>query len=148
MEPLIVICLASALCLSVAGCGDSSAPPAGKPTSDGMTTLPSGLKYRIVKDGTGSSPLAKDEVEVHYRGQFGDGKEFDSSYSRGQPAVFPVGRVIKGWTEALQLMKEGAKWQLCIPPELAYGKNGMPPVIPPEATLYFEVELLKVRGSR
>ena len=115
------------------------------PSSEGLTSLPSGLQYRVIQEGTGNSPQVTDQVEVHYRGCFEDGSQFDSSYDRGQPAVFPVNRVIKGWTEALQLMKEGARWQLRIPFELAYGKRGMPPVIPPEATLYFEVELLRVK---
>ena len=124
--------------------GTKAVDPAKKPSAEGMTVLPSGLKYRVLTAGTGAKPGASERVDVHYRGQFADGKEFDSSYKRGQPATFPVNGVIKGWTEALQLMGAGAKWELCIPPDLAYGKAGMPPVIPPDSTLYFEVELLKV----
>ncbi len=116
-----------------------------KIVADGMTALPSGLRYREVQAGTGRSPTAEQIVEVHYRGCFEDGKDFDSSYQRGSTTSFPVNRVIKGWTEALQLMKEGAKWELCIPPAIAYGDMGMPPVIPPKTTLYFEVELIKVK---
>jgi hypothetical protein len=133
-------------CLWFTGCSNSAKGSAasGKPSAEGMTVLPSGLKYRVVKAGTGNRPTADNTVEVHYRGRFTDGKEFDSSYQRGQPASFPVKGVIKGWTEALQLMTEGSKWELSIPPDLAYGKAGMPPVIPPDSTLFFEVELLKI----
>lgn len=111
---------------------------------EGVTTLPSGLQYRVITEGTGPSPTADSKVEVHYKGTLIDGTEFDSSYKRGEPASFPVGGVIPGWTEALQLMKEGAKWELAIPPALAYGERGAPPVIPPNSALIFEVELLKV----
>lgn len=114
-------------------------------SAEGMTTLPSGLRYREIRAGTGASPAAADEVEVHYRGCFEDGRDFDSSYARGQTTSFPVNRVIAGWTEALQLMKEGARWELCIPYQLAYGEEGRPPTIPPRCTLYFEVELIKVK---
>ena len=111
---------------------------------EGVETLPSGLQYKVITEGTGSSPKAESKVEVHYKGTLVDGTEFDSSYKRGEPASFPVGGVIPGWTEALQLMKEGSKWELAIPPALAYGERGAPPVIPPNAALVFEVELLKV----
>ena len=111
---------------------------------DGVVTLPSGLQYKILKAGTGASPTVDSKVQVHYRGSLIDGTEFDSSYKRGEPASFPVNGVIAGWTEALPLMKEGGKWQLVIPASLAYGENGAPPTIPPNATLVFEVELLKV----
>ena len=109
----------------------------------GVKTLPSGLQYRIVAEGSGKTPKSTDTVTVHYRGTLIDGTEFDSSYSRGKPATFGVGRVIAGWTEALQLMKEGAKWQLFIPPDLAYGdkRTGN---IEPNSTLIFEVELISV----
>jgi len=111
---------------------------------DGVVTLPSGLQYKIVKAGEGASPKAESKVQVHYSGTLMDGTEFDSSYKRGEPASFPVNGVIAGWTEALQLMKEGAKWQLVIPSELAYAERGAPPMIPPNATLLFDVELLKI----
>ncbi len=111
---------------------------------DGVVTLPSGLQYKIIKAGTGASPAATSKVQVHYRGSLTDGTEFDSSYKRGEPASFPVNGVIAGWTEALQLMKEGGKWQLVIPSDLAYGENGAPPTIPPNATLVFDVELIKI----
>ena len=111
---------------------------------EGVKTLDSGLQYKVLATGAGASPKAESKVEVHYRGTLIDGTEFDSSYKRGTPASFPVNGVIPGWTEALQLMKEGDKWQLAIPPQLAYGDRGAPPVIPANAALVFEVELLKV----
>ena len=107
----------------------------------GVTTLPSGLQYKILNAGKGASPKAEDTVTVNYRGTLIDGSEFDSSYKHGQPATFRVGGVIKGWTEALQLMQPGAKWQLFIPAGLAYGERGTPG-IPPDSTLIFEVELI------
>jgi FKBP-type peptidyl-prolyl cis-trans isomerase FklB len=110
-----------------------------------VKTLPSGLQYKVLSEGTGKTPKKSDTVTVHYRGTFMNGTEFDSSIARGQPASFQVDGVIPGWTEALQLMKEGAKWQLFIPPELAYGERGMPPRIPPQSTLIFEVELIAVK---
>lgn len=113
---------------------------------DGVVTLPSGLQYKILTEGTGKQPTASDIVKVHYRGTLVDGTEFDSSYSRNEPAEFPVGGVIPGWTEALQLMKEGSKWQLVLPPTLAYGDRGAGPSIGPNATLVFEVELLEVKA--
>ncbi len=112
---------------------------------EGVKTLPSGLQYRVLTEGTGKSPEANDTVTVHYKGTLVDGTEFDSSYKRGQPASFQVNGVIAGWTEALQLMKEGAKWQLFIPPGLAYGDKGAGNVIGPNATLIFEVELISVK---
>ncbi|MFO7813597.1 MAG: FKBP-type peptidyl-prolyl cis-trans isomerase [Pelovirga sp.] len=110
----------------------------------GVVTTDSGLQYRVLSEGKGASPTADSTVDVHYRGTLVDGTEFDSSYSRGEPATFPVANVIPGWTEALQLMKEGAKWEIVIPAELAYADQGAPPVIPPGSALIFEVELLKV----
>lgn len=112
--------------------------------AEGVVTLDSGLQYKVLTKGEGATPTAESSVQVHYKGTLIDGTEFDSSYKRGEPASFPVGGVIAGWTEALQLMKEGDKWQLVIPPSLAYGERGAPPVIPPNAALVFEVELLKV----
>ena len=110
-----------------------------------MTKLPSGLQYEEVTPGTGATPSRNDSVQVHYAGTFEDGKEFDSSYKRGKPAVFGVTQVISGWTEALLLMKVGAKWKLIIPPELGYGKQGYPGAIPPNATLHFTVELIGIQ---
>jgi FKBP-type peptidyl-prolyl cis-trans isomerase FklB len=112
---------------------------------EGVTVLPSGLQYRVIEEGKGKRPTAQSTVTVHYRGRLIDGTEFDSSYERGEPATFPVGGVIPGWTEALQLMQEGAKWELFIPANLAYGERGAGQVIGPNAVLIFEVELLKVQ---
>lgn len=112
---------------------------------EGVKTLPSGLQYKVITEGTGKSPKAADTVTVNYRGTLIDGTEFDSSYKRGQPASFPVNGVIPGWTEALQLMKEGAKWQIFIPAGLAYGEKGAGGIIGPNATLIFEVELISVK---
>ncbi|MEW6720454.1 MAG: FKBP-type peptidyl-prolyl cis-trans isomerase [Thermodesulfobacteriota bacterium] len=112
---------------------------------EGVKTLPSGLQYKVLKEGTGKSPKASDSVTTHYRGTLIDGTEFDSSYKRGEPATFPVSGVIAGWTEALQLMKEGSKWQLFLPPNLAYGERGAGRDIGPNATLVFEVELISVK---
>jgi FKBP-type peptidyl-prolyl cis-trans isomerase FklB len=112
---------------------------------DGVTTLESGLQYTVINEGNGKSPAATDTVETHYEGRLIDGSVFDSSYQRGETVSFPVNGVIPGWTEALQLMKEGAKWQLAIPAALAYGEAGSPPVIPPNATLVFDVELVAVK---
>ncbi len=123
----------------------SKIPPAvGIPQDSELTVLPSGLKYRVLRKGTGRSPQETEQVEVHYRGTLMDGKEFDSSYGRGQSTTFRVNQVIKGWTQALQMMKEGGRWQVIIPPELGYGAMGAGNVIPPNATLNFEVELIKV----
>jgi FKBP-type peptidyl-prolyl cis-trans isomerase FklB len=114
-------------------------------TREGIITLPSGLQYKVVQEGTGKSPKASDTVTVNYRGTLIDGTEFDSSYRRGQPASFKVNGVIPGWTEALQLMKEGAKWVLYIPSNLAYGERGAGRSIGPNSTLIFEVELLSIK---
>jgi FKBP-type peptidyl-prolyl cis-trans isomerase len=111
----------------------------------GIVTLPSGLEYKIEKEGTGPKPTANDSVVCNYRGTLISGTEFDSSYKRGQPATFPVSGVIKGWTEALQLMPVGSKWQLVIPSSLAYGERGEPRGgIEPNSTLVFEVELMSI----
>lgn len=111
---------------------------------EGVVTLPSGLQYKIVKQGTGPKPVATDNVVCNYRGTLINGKEFDSSYKRGQPATFPVGAVIKGWTEILQLMPVGSKYQVWIPSELAYGTQA-PPEIGPNATLIFDIELIEIK---
>lgn len=124
---------------------DSEAFLAENGKKEGVVTLPSGLQYKVIQEGSGKTPSATDTVTVHYRGTLVDGSEFDSSHKRGEPATFPVSGVIPGWTEALQLMKEGAKWQVVIPPALAYGERGAAPVIAPNSTLVFEVELIKVQ---
>ncbi len=111
---------------------------------EGVVVLPSGLQYKVLKKGTGPIPTANDVVRTHYHGTFINGKVFDSSVERGEPAEFPVNRVIPGWTEALQLMKVGDKWQLFIPSKLAYGKRGSPGGIGPDTTLIFDVELLDI----
>lgn len=113
----------------------------------GATVSASGLVYRVLKEGSGPSPAATDTVRVHYRGSFPDGKEFDSSYSRGQPTEFPLNRVIKCWTEGVQKMKVGGKAKLTCPAAIAYGERGAGGVIPPNATLQFEVELLGIAGK-
>jgi FKBP-type peptidyl-prolyl cis-trans isomerase len=110
----------------------------------GVTTLPSGLQYLVIKEGNGKQPKASDEVQVHYHGTLIDGTVFDSSINRGEPATFAVNAVIPGWTEALQLMKEGAKWRVFVPAKLAYGREGRPG-IGPNQTLIFDIQLLKVK---
>ncbi len=156
---------AAALLAAVAlsGCQDS-APPAAEPSDgdaakpmngatfqaenaqrEGVVTLPSGLQYEVLAEGDGATPGATDRVVTHYHGTLIDGTVFDSSVERGQPATFPVNGVIAGWTEALQLMQEGDKWRLVLPPELAYGERGAGQQIGPNATLVFEVELLEVK---
>jgi FKBP-type peptidyl-prolyl cis-trans isomerase len=112
---------------------------------EGVVALESGLQYRVIKAGEGNSPLTTNSVSVNYRGTLIDGTEFDSSYDRGKPATFQLKKVIKGWREALQLMKEGAKWELYIPPELAYGKRTPNKTIPPNSALIYEVELIAVK---
>ncbi|NLX56586.1 MAG: FKBP-type peptidyl-prolyl cis-trans isomerase [Planctomycetaceae bacterium] len=112
---------------------------------EGVVVLPSGLQYKVLKKGEGPVPKATDTVRTHYHGTFLNGQVFDSSLERGEPAEFPVNRVIPGWTEALQLMHVGDKWQLFVPSKLAYGKRGTPDgAIPPDSTLVFEVELLEI----
>lgn len=152
--------LASTICIAawaalILGTSCVAQPPAAKVSAEkflmenknkeGVVTLPSGLQYKVIKEGTGRTPTATDTVSTHYRGTLLDGREFDSSYKRNEPTEFPVNRVIKGWTEALQLMKEGAKWMLYIPPHLAYGERGAGGLIGPNETLIFEIELLKVK---
>jgi FKBP-type peptidyl-prolyl cis-trans isomerase FklB len=120
---------------------------AANKTKPGVVALPSGLQYKILQEGTGPKPTAADTVTVNYRGTLVNGTEFDSSYKRGQPASFPIGGIIKGWTEALLLMPVGSKWQLFIPPDLAYGQRQAGPTIGPNSTLVFEVELLSIQAK-
>ena len=115
---------------------------------EGIKTTASGLQYKVITEGKGKTPKATDTVKTHYRGTLINGTEFDSSYKRGEPAEFPVNGVIKGWTEALQLMKEGSKWQLFIPSELAYGERGAGKDIGPNSTLIFDIELLSVKAGQ
>lgn len=112
---------------------------------EGIVTLPSGLQYQVLQEGNGKSPKATDKVKCHYEGTLINGKVFDSSYRRGEPATFPLNGVIAGWTEGLQLMKEGAKYRFFIPFNLAYGTRGAGQDIPPYATLIFDVELIEVK---
>ncbi|MCK5716994.1 MAG: FKBP-type peptidyl-prolyl cis-trans isomerase [Thiomargarita sp.] len=123
---------------------DGEAFLAANTKKEGVITLKSGLQYKVITAGTGKTPKATDKVTTHYRGTLIDGTEFDSSYKRKAPASFPVNGVIAGWTEALQLMKEGAKWQLFIPSNLAYGAHGAGANIGPNATLIFDIELISV----
>jgi FKBP-type peptidyl-prolyl cis-trans isomerase FklB len=125
---------------------DGEAFLAANKTKEGVVTLPSGLQYKILKEGAGPKPTASDTVVCNYKGTFLNNTEFDSSYKRGQPATFPVSGVIKGWTEALQLMPVGSKWQLFIPSDLAYAEHA-PPEIGPDTTLVFEVELLSIQDK-
>ncbi len=138
MNPLIVLVLGAVLTSPAT----AQAPASAAAASSAAGT---GLSYRSLKDGNGAAPSATDTVRVHYRGSFPDGREFDSSIARGQPAEFPLNRVIKCWTEGLQLMKVGGKAQLVCPAAIAYGERGTPGgPIPPNATLHFEVELLGI----
>lgn len=146
--------LAAALTSTLTACAQGSKPdePAAKEATAAadsketgkVQTTASGLKYEVLREGDGPKPSATDSVTVHYKGTLTDGTVFDSSYDRGQPATFPLNRVIKGWTEGLQLMPVGSKYRLTIPPELGYGAAGAGGKIPPNATLVFEVELLKI----
>lgn len=141
--------LATALFATGAAMAQSATDPvlaaAGK--EEGAVVTPSGLVYRSLKDGTGASPAASDKVKVHYRGTFPDGKEFDSSYKRNEAIEFPLSGVIKCWTEGVQRMKVGGKAKLTCPAAIAYGERGAGSVIPPKATLLFEVELLGINGK-
>ncbi|OGP73670.1 MAG: hypothetical protein A2V86_02595 [Deltaproteobacteria bacterium RBG_16_49_23] len=121
---------------------------AGNKKKEGVVTLPSGLQYKVLKQGSGKKPKATDTVTTHYRGTLINGTEFDSSYKRGQPVSFQVNGVIAGWTEALQMMEEGAKWQLFIPSSLAYGEKGAGLQIGPHAALIFEVELISIQEKK
>jgi FKBP-type peptidyl-prolyl cis-trans isomerase len=133
--------------LSEANLAASAAFLAANAAEEGVVTTESGLQYKVITEGTGPKPGADDTVEVHYRGTLTDGTEFDSSYSRGETVTFGVGQVIPGWTEALQLMPVGSKWELAIPADLAYGAGGAGQVIGPNAALVFEVELIGIPGE-
>jgi FKBP-type peptidyl-prolyl cis-trans isomerase FkpA len=137
-----------AVFVAVAAVQPVLAQPATAPTpapAPATVTTSSGLVFQSLKDGTGASPAATDVVQVHYRGTFLDGREFDSSYRRGQPTEFPLNRVIPCWTEGVQRMKPGGKAKLTCPPAIAYGERGAGNVIPPNATLNFEIELISVK---
>jgi FKBP-type peptidyl-prolyl cis-trans isomerase FkpA len=143
------LCLAVLLALPLAARAQAPADPAQKAAAAeaGAVVKPSGLVFRSLTEGTGASPAATDTVKVHYRGTFPDGREFDSSYKTGAPAEFPLNRVIKCWTEGVGLMKVGGKAKLTCPAAIAYGERGAGNVIPPNATLQFEVELLGIAGK-
>jgi FKBP-type peptidyl-prolyl cis-trans isomerase FkpA len=132
-------------CITGAWAADATLEAAAKEA--GAVTTPTGLVYRSLKDGTGASPKASDTVKVNYRGTFPDGKEFDSSYKRNKAIEFPLGNVIKCWTEGVQRMKVGGQAKLTCPATIAYGERGAGGVIPPNATLLFEVELLAINGK-
>lgn len=151
--PSTAVVLAATALLITAGSAAAQAPTAPKAdplaaaaAEKGAVVTDSGLVYRATKEGTGPSPAATDTVRVHYRGRFPDGQEFDSSYSRGQPASFPLNRVIRCWTEGVQRMKVGGAAKLTCPAAIAYGERGAGRVIPPGAILQFEVELLGIEG--
>lgn len=148
-SPFLILCAIALAAVSNGYSADAAAAGAdflkenGK--KEGVKTTASGLQYKVIKEGEGKNPKATDTVRVHYRGTLLNGTEFDSSIKRGEPAEFPLNRVIKGWTEGVQLMKEGAKYQFFIPSNLAYGERGTPGgPIGPNETLIFEIELLKV----
>jgi len=124
---------------------DGEAFLAANKNKEGVISLPNGMQYKVITMGTGKKPKATDTVTVHYQGTLIDGKEFDSSFKRGEPATFPLNQVIKGWTEGLQLMPVGSKFQFFIPSELGYGDRGAGQLIQPNSTLIFEVELLSVK---
>ena len=158
MRPFVLFSLFLALALTLPAARVSAADPeiphpdlpkgAGAIEADApktFATTPSGLKYRVLRKGTGVNPKASNKVKVNYHGWLDDGKVFDSSYKRGDPAEFPLGQVIPGWTEGMQLVGKGGMIELEIPSKLGYGKSGAPGVIPPDATLHFLVELLDVR---
>lgn len=140
--------LVPTLLLAATACWAQSdaAISAASKEADAVVTK-SGLVFRTLKDGNGAKPLATDKVKVHYKGSFPDGKEFDSSYKRNEPTEFPLNRVIACWTEGVQLMKVGGKAKLTCPAAIAYGERGAGGVIPPNATLVFEIELLAINGK-
>ena len=137
----------AALLTAPAAWAQSDIAAAAAAKEAGATVSKSGLVYRSLKDGTGAQPVATDKVKVHYKGTFPDGREFDSSYKRNEPTEFPLNRVIPCWTEGVQLMKVGGKAKLTCPAAIAYGDRGAGGVIPPNATLQFEIELLAINGK-
>ena len=147
------VILAATLISSGAAMAQAATQPSSDPVlaaaakEEGAVVTPTGLVYRSLKDGAGASPAASDKVKVHYRGTFPDGKEFDSSYKRNEAIEFPLSGVIKCWTEGVQRMKVGGKAKLTCPASIAYGERGAGNVIPPKATLLFEVELLGINGK-
>lgn len=143
---LLISALALSCWLPAQAQTDAAAAAAAK--ESGAVVTPSGLVYRSLKDGSGASPGAADTVKVHYRGTFPDGREFDSSHKRGEPIEFPLNRVIKCWTEGVQRMKVGGKAKLTCPAPIAYGERGAGAVIPPNATLQFEVELIAISPAK
>lgn len=142
---LLALCCAGASAQTAPAPAAPAAPAAAAPADPTITTA-SGLRYLALQEGTGASPAATDTVRVHYRGTFLDGREFDSSYKRGQPTEFPLNRVIPCWTEGVQLMHVGGRARLTCPSNIAYGARGAGSVIPPNTTLQFEVELLAIVG--
>lgn len=152
MSPITTRCAAAMLAAiaftaSLPVLAQSDAALAASAREAGAVVTKSGLVYRSLKEGAGSSPAATDKVRVHYKGTFPDGKEFDSSYKRNEPTEFPLNRVIACWTEGVQLMKVGGKAKMTCPAAIAYGERGAGGVIPPNATLVFEVELLAITGK-
>ena len=151
MRMIIFVAMALGLQCAAEAQGSASNRAAGEAflaenaQREGVVTLPSGLQYEVIEEGDGATPRRRSTVVVHYSGTLIDGTPFDSSIQRGEPARFPVNRVIPGWTEALRLMQVGDKWRLFIPADLAYGDRGVGPVIAPGSTLIFEVELLELR---
>jgi len=127
---------------------ESAAFLAKNAKEDGVKVMPSGLQYKIIEQGTGNSPTSTDKVVAHYKGTLIDGTVFDSSHDRGEPATFPVSGVIRGWQEALPMMKEGGKWQIVVPAELAYGQRGAGKLIGPNETLIFDIELISVAAAK
>lgn len=144
----LLTCAAAAMLLAGAPAAQAQTDPAvAQAVSEaGAVVTKTGLVYRSIKEGEGASPAASDTVKVHYRGTFPDGREFDSSYKRNQPTEFPLNRVIPCWTEGVQRMKTGGKAKLTCPASIAYGERGAGGVIPPNATLQFEIELLAING--
>lgn len=136
---------AAAIAASDASLAEGAKFLADNAKKEGVTVTESGIQYVVLTAGEGDTPLATDTVKVHYKGTFLNGETFDSSYERGEPAVFPLNRVIKGWTEGVQLMNVGAKYKFTIPSDLAYGPNGNPPSIPGNSVLQFEIELLEIQ---